>query len=129
MRLLKLILLKKIVIGAASLSGLERIKSITQNYEYKYNEINKLDEAKDSVINVGILPLNQNFYTKEYLFITASELLEEKSSSTNTNKKLKNILLELDNLAEGEFVVHKDHGIGQFLKLEALEIKGKLHDF
>ncbi|WP_037202944.1 transcription-repair coupling factor [Rickettsia tamurae] len=120
---------KKTVIGAASLSGLERVKSITQNYEYKYNEINKLDEAKASVINVGIIPLNQSFYTKEYLFITASELLEEKPSSINTNKKLKNILLELDNLAEGEFVVHKDHGIGQFLRLEALEIKGKLHDF
>ena len=37
-------------------------------------------------------------------------------------------MLDLDNLAEGEFVVHKDHGIGQFLKLEALEIKGKPHD-
>ncbi|ALN41096.1 transcription-repair coupling factor [Rickettsia rhipicephali] len=120
---------KKIIIGSSVLSSCERIKSIIQNYEYKYNEINKLDEAKASIINVGIIPLNQSFYTKEYLFITASELLEEKPSSTNTNKKLKNILLELDNLAEGEFVVHKDHGIGQFLKLEALEIKGKPHDF
>ncbi len=120
---------KKIIIGSSVLSSFERIKSIIQNYEYKYNEINKLDEAKASIINVGIIPLNQSFYTKEYLFITASELLEEKPSSTNTNKKLKNILLELDNLAEGEFVVHKDHGIGQFLKLEALEIKGKPHDF
>ncbi|MEG8229797.1 transcription-repair coupling factor [Candidatus Rickettsia tasmanensis] len=120
---------KKIIIGSSVLSSFERIKSIIQNYEYKYNEINKLDEAKASIINVGIIPLNQSFYTKEYLFITASELLEEKPSYTNTNKKLKNILLELDNLAEGEFVVHKDHGIGQFLKLEALEIKGKPHDF
>ncbi|MFP3121102.1 transcription-repair coupling factor [Rickettsia sp. R2] len=120
---------KKIIIGSSVLSSFERIKSIIQNYEYKYNEINKLDEAKASMINVGIIPLNQSFYTKEYLFITASELLEEKPSSTNTNKKLKNILLELDNLAEGELVVHKDHGIGQFLKLEALEIKGKPHDF
>ncbi|AFB29199.1 transcription-repair coupling factor [Rickettsia rickettsii] len=120
---------KKIIIGSSVLSSFERIKSIIQNYEYKYNEINKLDEAKASIINVAIIPLNQSFYTKEYLFITASELLEEKPSSTNTNKKLKNILLELDNLAEGEFVVHKDHGIGQFLKLEALEIKGKPHDF
>ena len=120
---------KKIIIGSSVLSSFERIKSIIQNYEYKYNEINKLDEAKASIINVGIIPLNQSFYTKEYLFITASELLEEKPSSTNTNKKLKNILLELDNLAEGEFVVHKDHGIGQFLKLEALEVKGKPHDF
>ncbi|AFB31508.1 MULTISPECIES: transcription-repair coupling factor [spotted fever group] len=121
---------KKIIIGSSVLSSCERIKSIIQNYEYKYNEINKLDEAKASIINVGIIPLNQSFYTKEYLFITASELLEEKPSSTNTNKKLKNILLELDNLAEGEFVVHKDHGIGQFLKLETLEIKGKpQHDF
>ena len=120
---------KKIIIGSSVLSSFERIKSIIQNYEYKYNEMNKLDEAKASIINVGIIPLNQSFYTKEYLFITVSELLEEKPSSTNTNKKLKNILLELDNLAEGEFVVHKDHGIGQFLKLEALEIKGKPHDF
>ncbi|AFB20923.1 transcription-repair coupling factor [Rickettsia canadensis] len=120
---------KKIVIGVVSLSGLERVKSIIQNYEYTYNEINKLDEAKIGIINIAILPLNQSFDTKEYLFITVSELLEEKPSSINTNKKLKNILLELDNLAEGEFVVHKDHGIGKFLKLEALEIKGKLHDF
>ncbi|KJW05071.1 transcription-repair coupling factor [Rickettsia argasii] len=120
---------KKIIIGSSVLSSFERIKSIIQNYEYKYNEINKLDEAKASMINVGIIPLNQGFYTKEYLFITASELLEEKPRATNTNKKLKNILLELDNLAEGELVVHKDHGIGQFLKLEALEIKGKPHDF
>ncbi|AXU06737.1 transcription-repair coupling factor [Rickettsia japonica] len=120
---------KKIIIGSSVLSSFERIKSIIQNYEYKYNEINKLDEAKASMINVGIIPLNQSFYTKEYLFITASELLEEKPRATNTNKKLKNILLELDNLAEGELVVHKDHGIGQFLKLEALEIKGKPHDF
>ncbi|WP_347938922.1 transcription-repair coupling factor [Rickettsia oklahomensis] len=120
---------KKIVIGAASLSGLERVKSIIQNYEYTYNEINKLNEVKIGIINIALLPLNQSFYTKEYLFITVSELLKEKPSSINTNKKLKNILLELDNLVEGEFVVHKDHGIGQFLKLEALEIKGKLHDF
>lgn len=120
---------KKIIIGSNVLSSVERIKSIIQNYEYSYNEIEYLEEAKLNVINIALLPLNQSFYTKEYLFITASELLEEKPSTTNTNKKLKNILLELDNLAEGEFVVHKDHGIGQFLKLEALEIKGKLHDF
>ncbi|WP_341787672.1 transcription-repair coupling factor [Rickettsia endosymbiont of Cantharis rufa] len=120
---------KKIIIGSSVLSSFERIKSIITNYEYTYNEIEYLREAKINVINIALLPLNQSFITCEYLFITASELLEEKSSSTNTNKKLKNILLELDNLAEGEFVVHKDHGIGQFLKLEALEIKGKLHDF
>ncbi|AFE53592.1 transcription-repair coupling factor [Rickettsia prowazekii] len=120
---------KKIIICSSVLSSFERIKSIIQNYEYTFNEINKLDEAKASVINIGIIPLNQSFYTKEYLFITSSELLEEKTLYTNTNKKLKNILLELDNLKEGEFVVHKDHGIGQFLKLEAFKIQGKLHDF
>lgn len=120
---------KKIIIGSNSLSSFERIKSIIENYEYTYNEINRLDKAKLGSINIALLPLNKSFYTSEYLFISTSELLEEKITSTNTNKKLKNILLELDHLAEGELVVHKDHGIGQFLKLEALEIKGKLHDF
>jgi len=120
---------KKIIIGSNVLSSSERIKSIIKNYEYSYNEIEYLEEATLKAINVALLPLNQSFSTHEYLFISTSELLEEKITSTNTNKKLKNILLELDHLAEGEFVVHKDHGIGQFLKLEALEIKGKLHDF
>ena len=120
---------KKIIIGASVLSSFERVKSIITNYEYSYNEIEYLEEAKINAINIAILPLNQSFSTPEYLFISASELLEEKVTPTNTNKKLKNILLELDHLAEGELVVHKDHGVGQFLKLEALEIKGKLHDF
>lgn len=120
---------KKIIIGSSVLSSFERVKSIIENYEYSYNEIEYLEEAKTNTINIAILPLNQSFSTSEYLFIAASELLEEKVTPTNTNKKLKNILLELDHLAEGELIVHKDHGIGQFLKLEALEIKGKLHDF
>ena len=120
---------KKIIIGSSVLSSFERVKSIIGNYEYSYNEVEYLEEANLGTINIAILPLNQSFSTPEYLFISASELLEEKVITTNTNKKLKNILLELDHLAEGELIVHKDHGIGQFLKLEALEIKGKLHDF
>ncbi|HJD56045.1 MAG TPA: transcription-repair coupling factor [Rickettsia endosymbiont of Pyrocoelia pectoralis] len=121
--------LKKIIIGCSYLSGFERVKSIIENYEHTCNEIDYLNEAKKGLINIVLLPLNQSFYTEEYLFISANELLDKQAAATNSNKKLKNILLELDNLAEGELVVHKDHGIGQFLKLEALEIKGKLHDF
>nr|WP_253307756.1 transcription-repair coupling factor [Rickettsia endosymbiont of Ceutorhynchus assimilis] len=120
------------IICCPSLSGLERLKSIIGSYEYQYNEINKLHEAKIGVINLARIPLNQSFYTEEYLFIAASDILEEKlvnNSPSDANRKLKNILLELDNLNEEEFVVHRDHGIGQFLKVETLEVRGKAHDF
>ncbi|WP_341789459.1 transcription-repair coupling factor [Rickettsia endosymbiont of Polydrusus tereticollis] len=120
------------IICCSSVSGLERLKTIIENYEYQYNEVSELKEAKIGVVNLARIPLNHSFYTEQYLFIAASDVLEKKlvsNSPSDANRKLKNILLELDNLNEEEFVVHKDHGIGQFLKVETLEVRGKAHDF
>ncbi|MFY9590075.1 transcription-repair coupling factor [Rickettsia endosymbiont of Halotydeus destructor] len=120
------------IICCSSVSGLERLKSIIESYDHKYNEVSGLNDAKTGLINLARIPLNYSFYTEQYLFIAASDVLEKKlvnNSPSDTNRKLKNILLELDNLTEEEFVVHKDHGIGQFLKVETLEIRGKAHDF
>ncbi len=122
---------KIIIIFCHSRSGLERLKNIMQHYKYKYLEIEKLEAAKNGMINLAQVSLTKGFYTNEYLCLSERDVFGEKfsNSSTQTSKRrLKNILTELDNLSEGDLVVHQDHGIGKFITAEVIEVSGKPHD-
>ena len=46
----------------------------------------------------------------------------------NLKKRGEDFLREVSALSDGDFVVHLEHGIGQFKKLETLEIGGAPHD-
>ncbi|WP_341760841.1 transcription-repair coupling factor [Candidatus Tisiphia endosymbiont of Thecophora atra] len=120
------------IIFCQSKSNLERLKSLINSYSREYIEIDNLQQAKIGVINLAYVQLSQGFYSDRYLFIAAHDILGKSAANVRqqgAKRKLKNILMELDNLGEGELVVHKDHGIGQFLNVETLDVKGKAHDF
>lgn len=120
------------IIFCHSKSNLERFKSLIDGYSRKYIEIDNLQQAKIAVINLAYVQLSQGFYSDKYLFIAAHDILGKSAVNfrqQGAKRKLKNILMELDNLTEGELIVHKDHGIGQFLNVETLDVKGKAHDF
>ncbi|WP_341758224.1 transcription-repair coupling factor [Candidatus Tisiphia endosymbiont of Ditula angustiorana] len=120
------------IIFCQSKSNLERLKSLINSYSREYIEIDNLQQAKIAVINLAYVQLSQGFYSDKYLFIAAHDILGKSAVNVRqqgAKRKLKNILMELDNLGEGELVVHKDHGIGQFLNVETLDVKGKAHDF
>lgn len=50
-------------------------------------------------------------------------------SGLSTNKKLKNLLSSLRELAIGDLVVHIDHGIGRYKGMTLLELQGVQGDF
>ena len=106
-----------ITICAVSASASERIKH--------FLEVNGIFG-----VNIGNVPLSSGFIAKDHIYISYYDLFGEKglSSPTSANKKLKNILNEIENLSDGELVVHKDHGIGQFLGLETVSVGGQPHD-
>ena len=113
-------------------SQAERLKSIINTYSKTYLEVQSIKEAKQNMINIALCPITQSFYNDQYLCIAAEGIFGEKISNLRqggAKRKLKNILMELDNLEEGEYIVHKDHGIGQFLNVETLDVRGIAHDF
>jgi len=126
------------IIFYSSKSKLEKLKNIIESYNYKSTGIDNLGDAKKQLNNIYLtqIPLAQGFLTDKYIFISEQDIFGEnilgiKSLDPNAQsakRKLKNILIELDNLSNGEFVVHKDHGIGQFITVETLEVCGKPHD-
>ena len=123
---------KKIpIILCNSKSGKSRIKNIAETSDYATLEISKLSEAKKNIINLGIAPLSTGFMSSKYLFIAENDILGNKfvtQSHKSASKKLKSILTELDNIVEGEIVVHKEHGIGRFEKIQTIYVDNIAHD-
>lgn len=123
---------KKIpIILCSSKSSKERIKTIANDYEYSTNDIAKLSSAKKNLINLAIAPLLHSFSSSNYLFIAEQNIIGDKfvtQSHKSSKRKLKNILTELDNISEGEFIVHKEHGIGMFERIQTLYIDKIAHD-
>ena len=123
---------KKIpVILCSSKSGRERIKNIAADYEYVTKEIPNLSLAKKNFINLAIAPLSHGFITDKYLFISEQDILGDKFSTQShksTKKKLQNILTELDNISESELIVHKEHGIGMFERIQTIYVDEIAHD-
>jgi transcription-repair coupling factor (superfamily II helicase) len=122
---------KIVVICCSSKSSEQRIKAIIETYDYKTYEVDHLPAAKKNLINIGSAPLSQGFIGEKYLFISDQDILGEKFTSQShksSRRRLKNILTELDNIDEGELVVHKDHGIGRFERIDTIIVDEIPHD-
>ena len=119
------------VIFCNSKSSVERIKQIANDYEYVTADIKKLADAKKNIINLAIAPLRHSFSSKKYLLISEQNILGNKFSTQShksSKKKLQNILTELDNISEGEMIVHKEHGIGMFERIQTIYVDDIAHD-
>ncbi len=119
------------IIFCNSKSSVERIKQIANDYEYVAADIKKLIDAKKNIINLAIAPLKHSFSSKKYLLISEQDILGNKFSTQShksSKKKLKNILTELDNISEGEMIVHKQHGIGMFERIQTIYVDEIAHD-
>lgn len=110
---------KRIVFCCSSNSGAERLKNLLST-EGLYN------------LDIKIIHLQSSFITEDSVFLSQYDLLGAKSTnterSTGSNKKLKNVFTELENLTEGELISHNEHGIGMFMGIETLTIAGQPHD-
>jgi transcription-repair coupling factor (superfamily II helicase) len=123
---------KKIpVILFSSQHNIRRMKSIAENYERPTHEINDLLEARKNLLNIGLAPLSGSFISDRYLFISENDIFGNKfhvQERKSSKKKLQNILTELDNIIEGQLIVHKEHGVGKFEKIETIYVDKIAHD-
>ena len=97
------------------------------------NGLDKIENALsfDEVLNTPIatvsavtLPIERGFSTDDILFLGEPDILGERLArpSRKRRRKGEEFLQEVSALSEGDYVVHVEHGIGQFSGLETLEI-------
>lgn len=123
----------KIVICCVSEGSRDRLKRMLEEHEFPVRMIstwNEIKELQRTVLGLIVLPIEQGFRIQNLILISEQDVLGEKiaRASASRIKKVENFLSEAASLEAGEFVVHKDHGIGQFEGLETLYVSGIPHD-
>lgn len=89
-----------------------------------------IQHANDPVI-LWTEPLAQGFKHTDTLYITATELFGERKKTFKQRKTVTNpedIISQATALNVGDLVVHRQHGIGQYLGLETINVFNVTHD-
>ncbi len=123
----------KILIAAYSDGSKFRLKGLMENSNieniidvFDYKDIKKL---KPHQIGIAVLALENGFKAPDITVITEQDILGDRlARKAKKSRRDNNFLTEVSALAEGDLVVHIDHGIGRFLALETLNAGGAVHD-
>lgn len=129
---LKLRLLKeyKQVVIAIHEKELERIKQACLEEKIKYHLIQENDSIQNG-FNICIDSFTQGFIYHDFVVVSESELFEIHRHTGRYENKFKNaeVIHNYDELEKGDYVVHAQHGVGQYLGIETREIQGAIRDF
>ena len=85
----------------------------------------------DSSVPVVVLPLEHGFVTTDLSVVAEQDVLGDRITTPRrrrTKRDAERFLLEVSQLAEGDHVVHIDHGIGVFEGLHTVTLGGAPHD-
>ncbi len=123
---------KRVVIAAWSDGSAERMSHVLR--EHGIAPVVIADDWTDArnlaanVIGLVVLGIETGFETADLAIIAEQDILGDRLVRTRKARRAQNFLSEVSSLGQGDFVVHVDHGIGQFTSLETIEVQGAPHD-
>ena len=122
----------KIIIFAGSLEKANNLKEILNSENINCNIFEDLEfELKSSILGISTLNLESGFEypIQKVLFLTHKEIYGTvKKTSKKSKKKSKENLLDYTDLNVGDFVVHENHGIGEYRGIEQIDVDGMVKD-
>ena len=82
-----------------------------------------------SAIGLALLPLEQGFVTDDLVLLGEQDILGDRLARVPRRRRnLDDFITEAASLAEGDLVVHDEHGIGRYEGLETIDVAGAPHD-
>lgn len=89
-----------------------------------------LEALAPGTLGLIVLPLEHGFTTDRLSVITEPDILGDRLSrpGRRRRRRAEKFIADAGALAEGDLVVHMDHGIGRFEGLETIDVGGAAHD-
>jgi transcription-repair coupling factor (superfamily II helicase) len=78
--------------------------------------------------SISVLPIEHGFETPSFVVLAEQDILGDRLVRRGKKRRDKDFIAEASSLAEGDVVVHVDHGIGRFAGLQTIEAAGAPHD-
>jgi transcription-repair coupling factor (superfamily II helicase) len=123
---------KAMLLACYSNGSCERLFTLLMERGFHCLRIEQWQAMKDvrgKTVALAVLPLESGFETDKVIVLSEQDVLGERIARAANKKKKSDVFLqEAANFAEGELVVHKEHGIGRFAGLVTLSVQGASHD-
>jgi transcription-repair coupling factor (superfamily II helicase) len=123
---------RQVVVACYTAGSRDRMASLLRDHGIEsVRAIDRWAEVADlaSAVGLVVLGLGHGFETDELVVLSEQDVLGDRLvRRPRRARRAANFLSEASSLAQGDIVVHTDHGIGRFEGLETLEIGGAPHD-
>ncbi|HGJ2181029.1 TPA: transcription-repair coupling factor [Streptococcus pneumoniae] len=121
-----------IILQSSNSMGSKTLEDMLEEYQIKLDSRDKTSICKESVNLIeGNLIHGFHFVNEKILLITEHEIFQKKLKRRFRRQHVSNAerLKDYNELEKGDYVVHHIHGIGQYLGIETIEIKGIHRDY
>ena len=121
-----------IILQSSNSMGSKTLEDVLEEYQIKLDSRDKSNICKESVNLIeGNLRHGFHFVDEKVLLITEHEIFQKKLKRRFRRQHVSNAerLKDYNELEKGDYVVHHIHGIGQYLGIETIEIKGIHRDY
>ncbi|VIY53120.1 transcription-repair coupling factor [Streptococcus pneumoniae] len=121
-----------IILQSSNSMGSKTLEDMLEEYQIKLDSRDKTSICKESVNLIeGNLRHGFHFVDEKILLITEHEIFQKKLKRRFLRQHVSNAerLKDYNELEKGDYVVHHIHGIGQYLGIETIEIKGIHRDY
>ena len=120
---------KRIVIAAWTRGSRDRIASLLRDHNIASAPRDRWEDVAPGSVQLVTLGLERGFISDDTALLSEQDLLGERiSRPPRKRKRADQFIAEATELAEGDLVVHQDHGIGRFDGLVTLDVSGAAHD-
>ncbi|MEM7024319.1 MAG: CarD family transcriptional regulator, partial [Pseudomonadota bacterium] len=116
---------RRVLIAAASDGSLERLRMVLQDHgveaSRKVEQWSEVEGGGETAL--AVLPLEHGFVTATHSILAEPDIFGDRlARPTRRKRRADQFIAEVAALAEGDLVVHNDHGIGRYDGLITLEI-------
>ncbi|HEX0273214.1 TPA: transcription-repair coupling factor [Streptococcus pneumoniae] len=121
-----------IILQSSNSMGSKTLEDMLEEYQIKLDSRDKTSICKESVNLIeGNLRHGFHFVDEKILLITEHEIFQKKLKRRFRRQHVSNAerLKDYNELEKGDYVVHHIHGIGKYLGIETIEIKGIHRDY
>ena len=124
---------RPVIIFAFSNGSRDRLTGLLRDHHIRdVSPLDTWDEAtKRSPGSVSVISLDlaRGFSTPDVLAFSEQDILGERMARpSRRRRRAEEFISEASSLNDGDLIVHIDHGVGRFIKLETLKINNASHD-
>ena len=124
---------RRVVMASYSAGARERLGGLVRDHGVELlvevDGYQAVDQLTDGIVALAVLSLERGFVTDRLAVITEQDVLGERLvRPRKRTRRAENFIAEASQLAQGDLVVHIDHGIGRYEGLETIDVSGAAHD-